>query len=367
MTELHLSRERCGTAQLRLPADVSVYQEALDHQGENGGPAGTLTITHVSSPVESLSRYLVYTSILDFSDLSRLNALAEKVDSMSQQERWLFSGALDTESVGGLDDILRIADSLDRYEIIEGVTSDRGLGGWLVENDQLDVDIPKDVRPYLDYAAIGAGYYSDHGGAYTVDGYVKRRDDAPEQAERAGTMLLTFKTPARNYPLVLPAAETQLEYAKRTLGIEDFSQTVIDSVEYVDPYLDRLIPMGCITVEDANEMALCLQRLKTDDEMKKYCAALEVEEPSTFSEALDMAMDIDDYELVSDNEREYGREALRRIGADDELLDAIDGYTDFDQLGRAMMEEDGARQSGYGLVRRLSKPFPEPEIGQTMM
>lgn len=38
MIELHLSRDRGGTAQLRLPADVSVYQEPLDHQGENGGP-----------------------------------------------------------------------------------------------------------------------------------------------------------------------------------------------------------------------------------------------------------------------------------------------------------------------------------------
>ena len=48
-------------------------------------------------------------------------------------------------------------------------------------------------------------------------------------------------------------------------------------------------------------------------------------------------------------------------------METIDGYTDFDQLGRAMMEEDGVRQTGYGLIRRLSKPFPEPEIGQTMM
>ena len=71
--------------------------------------------------------------------------------------------------------------------------------------------------------------------------------------------------------------------------------------------------------------------------------------------------------LFRSNEREYGREALRRIGADDELLDTIDGYTDFDELGRAMMEQDGVRQTGFGLVRRLSKPFPEPEVGQTMM
>ena len=115
-------------------------------------------------------------------------------------------------------------------------------------------------------------------------------------------------------------------------------------------------------------MAHCLRQIKTDGEMTKYCAALEVEKPSTFTEALNVAMDLDDYELVSDNEREYGREALRRLGADDELLDSIEGYTDFDWLGRDMMEEDGVRQTGYGLVRRLSKPFPpEQEVGMQML
>ncbi len=52
MMKVILSRDRCGAAQLCLPADVSVYQEALDHQGENGGPAGVMKITHVDSPIE---------------------------------------------------------------------------------------------------------------------------------------------------------------------------------------------------------------------------------------------------------------------------------------------------------------------------
>ena len=66
--------------------------------------------------------------------------------------------------------------------------------------------------------------------------------------------------------------------------------------------------------------------------------------------------------------RLYSLSQYSASGADDELLDTIEGYTDFDQLGRAMMKEDGVRQTGYGLVRRLRKPFPpEPEIGQIMM
>lgn len=258
---------------------------------------------------------------------------------------------------------------MKEYEIFPKIKTDEDLGRFLVDTSFVTgkFSFPKETRPYLDYAKIGAEQRGTLGGIYTPYGLVRHREEVPEQTEVPRSMLLTLAVSERSCPLALPASEEQLDHAKQTLGIEVFSQARIASVEYTAPYLDQLVPTDGITVEGANEMALCLQQLKADGEIMKYCAALEVEEPSTFAEALDMAMNIDDYELVSDSEWEYGREALRRIGADEELLDTIDGYTDFDRLGRAMMEEDGVRQTGYGLVRRLNSPFPEPEIGQTMM
>ena len=91
------------------------------------------------------------------------------------------SGALDAESINGLDDVLRVASSLDQYEFIEGATSDKELGGWLVEHGLAGVDFPEAVRPYLDYAGIGSAYYASHGGAYTPSGYVKRQETVQEQ------------------------------------------------------------------------------------------------------------------------------------------------------------------------------------------
>ena len=131
--------------------------------------------------------------------------------------------------------------------------------------------------------------------------------------------------------------------------------------------LGVLLPMDCITVEDANELASCVEDMK-QHELNVYFSALSAEEPSAFSDALNIALELDDYESVSDNECEYGREALRRMGADEEVMDCIDGYMDFDQLGRDMMKEDGVRQTAFGLVRRLSEPFPpEQESGPVMM
>ena len=50
-------------------------------------------------------------------------------------------------------------------------------------------------------------------------------------------------------------------------------------------------------------------------------------------EALRCAMNLDDYERIPEDTYEYGQAVLRRIGADDELIDTIDGYMDFEKLG----------------------------------
>ena len=128
----------------------------------------------------------------------------------------------------------------------------------------------------------------------------------------------------------------------------------------------HLLPTDAITLEDANTLAECV-RAMTGQELRVFGAVLEVEEPRSFHEAGTIAMDIDDYELVSVSEREYGMEALRYAGAGDELLDILDGFTDFDALGRCEMETDGVRETSFGSVRRLSTPWPQQaEQGQTM-
>ena len=129
----------------------------------------------------------------------------------------------------------------------------------------------------------------------------------------------------------------------------------------------HLLSTDSVSLEDANTLAQCV-RAMSKRELKVFGAVLEVEEPSTFHAAGTIAMDINDYELVTDSEREYGMEALRYAGAGDELLDILDGFTDFDALGRCEMETDGVRETSFGRVRRFSAPWPgqEPELGQTM-
>lgn len=103
----------------------------------------------------------------------------------------------------------------------------------------------------------------------THENNAQNRADAVRQ-EMLGTIVLTLMALEKSDTLILPAAEDQLEQTKKTLEIEDFAQAVIAGADYNIPCLDRLIPTDCITVEYANEMAQCLQRLKKDGEVKKY-------------------------------------------------------------------------------------------------
>lgn len=321
MLKLNISGGRV-LEQLKLPVPPDEFKRKVDEIRAAGQPNIVPTVLNADSSVPALNWHLQQTRLDSDSTLQKLNQLAETIDGMNAAEHYHLSKSLDPESQQSLDDVLRIAAhikpaSLDCYEVIPGVTSHQELGRWLVEHDRLEDKVPETLRPYLDYRSIGIDYCNSHEGEFLADSYTGIQSGAMEQVlEEQG-----------------------------------------------------LLPLDTITVEDANTLALCLQEMEQEDgELMKFCAVLEVEQPGAFTEAVSIAMDRDDYELVPEDMDEYGKQVLRRTGADDEVIDTIDGYMDFSRLGEDSMAEDGVRRTEFGLARRLSKPFPPaPEIGQAMM
>ena len=134
----------------------------------------------------------------------------------------------------------------------------------------------------------------------------------------------------------------------------------VTKVSFSVPYMDEHIPTTGVCVEDANELAWAIEGMQCEDgELLKYLSVLSVEQPGTMQEALRCAMNLDDYERIPEDTYEYGQAVLRRIGADDELIDTIDGYMDFEKLGEDTMAEEGVRRTEFGLIRRCSSPFAE--------
>lgn len=374
MLRLHISNGISREGHLELPAPL----DDLKRQMETLRPPASdhaLHVTSVDSPIPSLSWHLQHVRLDSDPTLQQLNRLAEVIDNLNAAGLYHLSKSLNPEFQQSLDDVLRIAShikpcSTNCYEVIPGVTTEQDLGKWLVEHNRLEEKVPETLRSYLDYSSIGIDYRSAHEGVFLAGGYTGIRAGAMEQVQEEQSVLqLTLATADRWYYLRLPASEEEMTQAKRDLDVEDFSQAGITAAKFSAPQLNSLIPLDAVSVEDANALALCLKEMEQEDgEEMKFCAVLEVEQPDTFAEALNIAMDRDDYELVPENAEEYGKQVLRRIGADDEIIDTIDGYMDFAQLGTDSLAEDGVRRTEFGLVRRLSNPFPpEPEIGQAML
>ncbi|WP_295759498.1 hypothetical protein [uncultured Oscillibacter sp.] len=173
LTFLYVSNEYYGEGiPIPFPATAEEVRKELDRLDADGQPL----FIRGNGPVWHFEDRLDPAALYQETGVEKLNRLAGLVDAMDLDAQKVFAGVLRAESVNGLDDILDIASNLGRYEFIECVTSNKELGGWLVEHGQAGVDFPKEVWPYLDYAGIGAAYYADHGGAYTPNGYVKRRE-----------------------------------------------------------------------------------------------------------------------------------------------------------------------------------------------
>lgn len=345
---------------LHLPATPAEVSEAFSWFERIGIDLSTVRIAGVNCPVPNLGPYILRTDIHDPAALQKLNELADSIGQMDDREWNIFAGALDAESVSGLDDVLKISKRLDDYIILPNVTTDAELGRILVDTGYKN--FPEAVQPYLDYRAIGAEYYADNGGAYGPGGYVRRKS-SNDLSQQYSAPLITLYFAVRtfyNVPFSLPATEEELEQFKDRLGIDDFAQARIINVEFGEPYMDEHIPTTCISVEDANELALGIEEMQQrDGELLKFLAVLSVEQPETMSDALRLAINLDDYERITEGTYEYGQSVLRRIGADDELIDTIDGYMDFEKFGEDSMVEDGVRQTEFGLIRRCSTPFPK--------
>jgi len=368
MINLHLTRaDNYEGIYLRLPATPAEIGEAFGWLDEISEDVSSTKILDAVSPVSNLWQYIKNTDVNNEQNIAALNELAQKIGEMDKQQKAVFSGALDAESIGGLDDVMEIADNLDRYILIHGISNDRELGGFLVDTGYKG--FPEHVRPYLDYAGIGAEYYAERGGAYTSVGYVLRKEACQIKDNKDGAVFRLLLSTDRGDSLLLslPATDEELDHAKERLKIDDFAQCHIDRTDCI-PYLTEMVPNDCISVEVANDLAGGIDHIhQRDGELLKYLSVLEVEQPETFTQAYELIMSLDDYERMPDDLDEYGRAVLRRTGMTDEMIDSVDGYMDFALLGEHAMQEDGTRRTEFGLVRRLSEPFPEPEQGQQMM
>jgi len=183
-------RDKAHGEWLSLPFNtgekLAVFEKLTPH-GEFGTTVA-ICITDVQSSIPNLKRY-----IHEHDSLEQLDILGSKLEKMSDRDAAIFSAALDIEAVNGLEDVLRLADSLGNYELFPDITTPKELGVYLVESGK--VEIPKSAWPYLDYERVAVEYEANNAGAYTSLGYVVKTGDSLEQTIANEKQTLKFFSP----------------------------------------------------------------------------------------------------------------------------------------------------------------------------
>lgn len=95
----------------------------------------------------------------------------------------------------------------------------------------------------------------------------------------------------------------QLDRIKERMGINEFCEASITAIEFAPAYLVDNIPTECAAVGVANDLAMEIeQMMQSDGELLKYFSVLEVEQPQTMGAALDLAIDLENFERVPDDQ-----------------------------------------------------------------
>ena len=362
---------------LELPASPSQVEEIDIRLDDICSGEGNFRISDVKSSVKGLWQFIRNADLLNPEELEKLNRLSRRIDVMSEKERQIFAGVLLSESINGLDDVLRTVGRIGQYEIIPEVTCDRALGGYLVEHGK--IDCPEHLKPYLDYAGIGVEFYSNCGGAYTLDGYVIQKGRLPIQSQspepwrnesRDEMLRMTLRVDGKpDYTLVLPADEEYLDAVKAYLDIDVFADAMLCDIRFKVPYIGELIrDTDCPAVEDYNDFAEALEDIwQRDGLLLTYAAVLDAEKPETLHRAVELLQDIDNYQRIVEGPYEYGQQRLRELlGLNDEDIAELEDYMDFGRYGRDCIEHEGTIETEFGLLRRLEPPFTEQRQGLQM-
>ncbi len=302
----------------------------------------------------------------DPTQVGQLNSLAEKLENMTQGEKTIFYSLLSGCPQAKPEELLNIAEQVPDYQLMKLIQTLEDLGEYMVAKGYLE--FPDSAKPYLHYGRIGREQHMMLKGSFTESGYVVRHDAfMPQQSRDYVVFTLHLASSTDSMVLRLPAEEETLDAALDQLGITEFAQAQIRKAEINLPYLEGSIPLECVCVAIANDLALSIESLnQRDGELLKYLSVLAVEQPETMADALFYANELDDYERVPADTEEYGKQVLLRMGANRDVMQALEGNTNFSAIGEFYMTEDGVRQTEFGLVRRCGEPFPEEAPGMMM-
>ncbi len=383
-------QEQYYYADLELPAMEYEIRDALQRARDFGQMDGYQEVSVLNC---DLLPALVGVR-LDSPTLDELNFFAKRLDRLNEEEQLVLRAvtrrilpANPEGEIIGIKDLINCTYGLDQVMIASNVGSDEQLGQFVIDNDLHEdvASVPNNALYLLDRKQIGRLQRENEGGVFLDGFYVVAGDyEMPEiydgktlpyeKTENDWVFSLRLSKDAIDDPydeqewVDLPLSDKQIEEIKRINDGKDFSDMYCHAFLSTIPQIQSPIFSDMQEFYSLNTLARRMAEMFPDEQIK-FKAALTAEQPHKITDAVDIAMHLDDYELsyYSDSAASFYKDYLRHFmdsrfdGAWlDTLLTQNEGERLLQRLGAAETPYGVISARGHSLYELVS--YDEPEV-----
>lgn len=174
---IYIKRENCSEGLwMNLPASQNEIKH-LYTELEKMHPSSMIPfIAGVESEIQTLAECVEDCTVFKDGHMEQFNELARLINTWEEEERVRFDAALQMDHPDTIEEVMDIANNLDRYILNTRMKNWKEAGRLELEKWGIQVD--KKLEPFLDLEAIGTDYVH-MAGCMTPMGYVAKQKEIP--------------------------------------------------------------------------------------------------------------------------------------------------------------------------------------------
>lgn len=287
--------------------------------------------------------------------------LRERMETLSVKESLILSAALMGKSACDARDVINIFQSMSDYEVCYPAGSYEALGRFCL---RYDAQLSQELGDYIDLEQLGKNYEDEHPGVFIGNCYVEYSYQGPA-TRYDGTNLaacvddgwsVKVKLASERCPdgvwLRLPDYEDandnrpdEMRITLDELGVKGVDECTLLEARCILPEVGDLTEQydrASDLVYDGQNLGFVLDERGQGMQnfMELYAGALEYEDCRTLAEALDIAENLNRYEVVpADGLREYAEQELKKQGVT--LPESVAASFRYEEYAANLLEQRG--------------------------